>query len=235
MSEETGKLVSEKITRRFVLQLQVYFKNQDMRHGAFLELLGVTAYAWHSWTTGKVKRIRMKTLKSIAQRLQMDMSSILGVVPAKGEGRFTHFIEFNELYRGLLYKGDTRSMMQILRKAAMTCYDAMVDEKLPVILSITNVVDKNILSDDLICLDCKHENNTYRLQIVPGLQISYCFGVVNGVLGQKVLHEGVLSMSIMLVICEYIRSKLSAPEAETPDDGAYFVNFSREFAKKISD
>jgi hypothetical protein len=234
MSDKIGKLASEKVSRRFVLQLQAYFKNQDLSHAEFLSLIGISCYTWHVWTHGIVKRIRTHNINKVAKCLHMDMSSIFGLVPQRGEGRFTRFVELNELYTGLLQKGDNRALMQLVRKAALTCYDVMVDEKLPVVMSISNIANKDVISDDHIVLDVVHNNKTYRIQIVPGLQISYCFGVVSSVLGQKILHEGVISMSIMVVICDYIRSKLTEPEKDNPEDGAYFLNFSREFSKKIS-
>ena len=228
------KLISEKTSRRFVLQLQSYFERQEMPLYQFLDLIDVSGYTWHTWTTGKTKKIRSTHIKRICDKLNLNMSFILGLMPDRGNDRFTKFVEFSEIYEGLRIKGDIRAMSQMVRRTALACYDHMLDEKLPVTLSMTNTVDDSVIIDDLVCLDCAGPDYTYRLQLIPGIQLSYCFGHFSSVTKQKILHEGVISMSIIIVIAEYLHRKLKETNVSTPDDGAFFIDQSRNFSKNLS-
>jgi len=232
-----GEMSSEKIARRFVLQLQTYFDAQKgMKISEFHKILGVSDYTWYSWKCGKIKRIALERIYTIAGKLNLNLSYLLDCEYTKSAALYKKFVEYNVLYKKLVTHGDPKSTANLIRKAAMTTYDVMIEEKIPVVMSIANIADKsNSITDDLICIDCRIDGTTYRIQIVPGLTISYCFGLLPAGGGQRILHEGTLSMTIIITICQYIQNKLRAEsKKEEADEAEVFISKSREFSKTNS-
>lgn len=227
------KLSSERVARRFVLQLQAYLNSADIPVHEFVSMLGIAGFTWHAWKIGKIKKIGLTTIREISTKLGLNYSYIVGATPPNTASYFTQFVEFNDIYKELLVQGDTHATVQMIRKAAIMCYDLMVIDALPVVMTITNIAANNSTTDDLIVLDCTVGKNVYRLQLAPGLDICYCFGVIDGVNGQRVLHEGVLSMSIILSINKYILYKINKDKVVEVDDSAQFVEQARAFARQI--
>lgn len=227
---------SEKIARRFVLQLQTYLsEHRDISIGDFQKILGISDYTWYSWKCGKIKRIALHRIYAIAGKLNLNLSYLLDCDSPKSSGLYKKFVEYNILYKKMITHGDPKSTSNLIRKAAMTAYDVLINEKLPVMLTIANIKDKtNSITDDLICIDCNINDVVYRMQIVPGMTISYCFGSLPPGGGQRILHEGTLSMTIIVTVAQYLQGKMKLETKKEDDDASVFINKSREFAKTNS-
>ena len=238
MRVKKRRLSSERISRRFFLQVVAYQEATGIKFQDLFLKLGISGNVWFRWKTGAIKRIKLETIKYGCEVLDLNFNYITGgSPPQKSTEHFTQFVELNEIYSELLRQGDVYGTSQLIRKSALLCYDIMTSSKLPMHMTITNRVAKDAthIADDLILLDCAVHRKIYRLQVVPGMTIAYCFGVLDGANGQKILHEGTVSMSILLTTIKYLKSKLEkAANAPDPDDGSYFIDQAREFSRNLT-
>lgn len=136
-----AKFASPQQTKRWLRCINAWAKANDKSQDDMAQILDFSCRSsWCRLKTGQVKRVNLETLKRTTADLGLDINYINGVFNYKN--KFSEyknvFSEFKQTYAAYASAGQQYHASQLVRKAALFLYEALVPKDLYLKLNFDN-------------------------------------------------------------------------------------------------
>lgn len=228
-----GPLLGEKETSRLIFLLKKYKERTKIYQRGLADKLGITPQSLASWFGGRTKRIFLARARDVCERMCLDYRYVLGIeIKEQRSKLYKQFVDFNTEYREYLARGDQEALSKLTRNTALLCYEILSRRGLPVTVTMVNDTNHELNVFDRIVIHASFDVDSFQIVFRHGLNIEYQFIRIRRNLHKNLLHEGVLSMSMLqnmedqMFRC-YSLAKATKGNHKVSSD---FVTAAREFS-----